>query len=72
MNPAAERQAIDRAHRMGQTRKVISYKMITRNTIEEKILKMQEEKTALMEGIISDEASFFSSLKEEEIVNLFE
>ena len=71
-NPAAERQAIDRAHRMGQTRKVISYKMITKNTIEEKILRMQEEKTALMEGIISDEASFFSKLKEEEIVDLFE
>ena len=72
MRSRCGRQAIDRAHRMGQTRKVISYKMITRNTIEEKILKMQEEKTALMEGIISDEASFFSSLKEEEIVNLFE
>ncbi len=70
-NPAAERQAIDRAHRMGQTRKVLSYKLITRDTIEEKILKMQEEKTALLEGVVSDDQSFFGSLQEDEIVDLF-
>ncbi len=71
-NPAAERQAIDRAHRMGQTRKVISYKMITRGTIEEKILRMQEEKTALMDGIMQDDSSLFSSLGENEVMGLFE
>ncbi len=71
-NPAAERQAIDRAHRMGQKRKVISYKMITRGTIEEKILRMQEEKTALMDGIMQDDSSIFSSLGEDEVMGLFE
>ncbi len=70
-NPAAERQAIDRAHRMGQKRKVLSYKMIARDTIEEKILKMQEEKTALLEGVISEDSGFFGSLQEDEIVDLF-
>jgi len=71
-NPAAERQAIDRAHRMGQKRKVISYKMIVRDTIEEKILRMQEQKTALMDGIIQDDQNIFSSLGEEEVIGLFE
>jgi len=71
-NPAAERQAIDRAHRMGQKRKVLSYKMIVRNTIEEKILRMQEQKTALMDGIIQDDQNIFSSLKEDEVIGLFE
>ena len=71
-NPAAERQAIDRAHRMGQTRKVISYKMIARGTIEEKILKMQEEKTALMDGIMGEDSAMFSAMSEDEVIGLFE
>ncbi len=71
-NPSVERQAIDRAHRMGQTRKVLSYKMITRGSIEEKILKMQQEKTALMDGVMNEESSLFKSLGEEEIIHLFE
>ncbi|QEN06694.1 DEAD/DEAH box helicase [Oceanispirochaeta crateris] len=71
-NPAAERQAIDRAHRMGQKRKVISYKMIARGTIEEKILRMQEQKTALMDGIIQDDQNIFGSLGEDEVIGLFE
>jgi SNF2 family DNA or RNA helicase len=71
-NPAAERQAIDRAHRMGQKRKVISYKMIVRGTIEEKILRMQEQKTALMDGIIQDDQNIFGSLGEDDVIRLFE
>lgn len=51
-NPAAERQAIARAHRIGQTKKVFALKFITKNSIEEKILKLQERKAALAEDIL--------------------
>jgi len=71
-NPAAERQAIDRAHRMGQTRRVISYKMIVKDTIEEKILHLQEKKNALVEEIISEEESLFKKLSRDDILGLFD
>jgi SNF2 family DNA or RNA helicase len=54
-NPAVEAQATDRAHRIGQEKVVTAYKLITRNTIEEKILKLQESKRGLMEAIESEE-----------------
>lgn len=52
-NPAAEKQAIARAHRIGQTKKVFALKFITKDSIEEKILKLQERKAALAEDILS-------------------
>ena len=51
-NPAVEAQATDRAHRIGQKNVVTSYKLITRNTVEEKILALQEEKKKMMEAIL--------------------
>ena len=56
-NIAAENQAIDRSHRIGQDRTVFSYKLITKGTIEEKIVKLQEQKRALFEDIISNDST---------------
>lgn len=66
-NPAIEAQAIDRAHRMGQTRTVHTYKFITRNTVEEKILKLQENKRQLASDLITTEDSFVKNLTKEDI-----
>ncbi len=70
-NPAAERQAIDRAHRMGQSRQVIAFKLIVRDSIEEKILELQQRKANLAEEIINGGGSFLSHLSREEMLELF-
>lgn len=56
-NPAVEDQATDRAHRIGQTKKVFVYRMITKGTVEEKIIKLQERKRDLVDSIISVDTS---------------
>jgi len=66
-NPAVEAQAIDRAHRIGQENKVIIYKFITHNSVEEKIMALQEKKMALAGELISTEESFVKSLNKEDI-----
>lgn len=71
-NPAAEQQAIDRTHRIGQQQKVFAYKMICRDTVEEKILALQQKKQSLVKDIISEETGFIKSLNEEDVKYLFE
>lgn len=66
-NPAVEAQAIDRAHRIGQKRKVFTYKFITRNTVEEKILTLQQKKLKLTNELITTEESFMKQLTREDI-----
>ncbi|HEX5171796.1 MAG TPA: DEAD/DEAH box helicase, partial [Cyclobacteriaceae bacterium] len=66
-NPAVEAQAVDRAHRIGQKRKVFTYKFITRNTVEEKILTLQQKKLKLSTDLITTEESFMKQLTREDI-----
>ena len=71
-NPAVEMQATDRAHRIGQDKKVFAYKLITKDSVEEKILKLQEQKKALVKNLITTEGGIFKSLGKEDIIGLFE
>jgi SNF2 family DNA or RNA helicase len=66
-NPAVEAQAIDRAHRIGQKKKVFTYKFITKNTVEEKILQLQKHKLKLSENLIQSEESVVKALTVEDL-----
>ncbi|HNF30503.1 MAG TPA: SNF2-related protein, partial [Chitinophagaceae bacterium] len=61
-NPAVEQQAIDRTHRIGQTKNIFAYRMICIDTIEDKILQLQERKRILAKELIADDASFVKAL----------
>jgi hypothetical protein len=70
-NPAAEQQAIDRSHRIGQVRKVFAYRMICKDTVEEKILQLQQKKKTLAEDLVGDESGFVKKLTAEDVAYLF-
>ena len=71
-NPAAEQQAIDRAHRMGQTKKVFTYRLITKGTVEEKVVELQNQKRDLVKGVMeADEGDFVKQLNKTDIEYLF-
>jgi non-specific serine/threonine protein kinase len=71
-NPAVEQQAIDRTHRIGQDKHIFAYKMICKDTVEEKILNLQERKKNLAEDLITAEQSFIKKLTEEDIRAIFD
>jgi SNF2 family DNA or RNA helicase len=64
-------RAVDRAHRIGQARRVFAYRLITRDTVEEKVLQLQETKRSLADAIIGAQNSLIRDLRPEEIELLF-
>jgi len=70
-NPAVEQQAIDRTHRIGQTKNIFAYRMICVDTIEDKILELQERKRKLASELIADDASFVKALSKSDVEYLF-
>jgi non-specific serine/threonine protein kinase len=70
-NPAVEMQATDRTHRIGQEKPVFVYKLIVRDSVEEKILQLQERKKNLVDQLITTDSSFFKSLSTEDVKVLF-
>ncbi|HVT77446.1 MAG TPA: C-terminal helicase domain-containing protein, partial [Acidimicrobiales bacterium] len=71
-NPATENQAVDRTHRIGQTRPVIVYRLIAGNTIEEKVVALAQRKAELFSGVMDDGDLFASSLTADDIRGLFD
>ncbi|MCB0540627.1 MAG: SWF/SNF helicase family protein, partial [Bacteroidetes bacterium] len=71
-NTAIEQQAIDRTHRIGQDKHVFAYKMICKNTIEEKIIQLQSKKQFVSDELIKEEDGFVKQLSEEDIAFLLE
>lgn len=69
-NPAVEQQAIDRSHRIGQTRNVFIYKFITKDTVEEKIVALQNRKKTYANSLITTEESFVKSLSQDDLKEL--
>ncbi len=70
-NPAVEQQAIDRTHRIGQTKNIFAYRLICKDTLEEKMLQLQERKRTLANDLVSDDSAFQKRLTKDDIEFLF-
>jgi len=69
-NPAVEQQAIDRTHRIGQTKNIFAYRLICRNTIEEKMIQLQERKRALANDLVADDGAIIKRLTKDAVLFL--
>ncbi|GAB3281212.1 DEAD/DEAH box helicase [Sinomonas notoginsengisoli] len=69
-NPAAEAQAVDRAHRIGQTRRVMTYRLVAKGTIEEKVMELKDKKAVLFSSVMDDDAMFSSTLTADDVRGL--
>jgi SNF2 family DNA or RNA helicase len=70
-NPATETQAVDRTHRIGQTRNVMVYRLIAKDTIEQKVMALKQRKSELFSSVMDDGDSFGSALTADDLRNLF-
>lgn len=70
-NPAVENQAIDRCYRIGQDKKVIAYRMICKDTVEEKIMELQKKKKSIAGDIVTTDEGVLKKLKKEDLIGLF-
>ena len=70
-NPAVEQQAIDRTHRIGQTKNIFAYRLVCKDTIEEKMLVLQERKRALASDLVSEDNALLKKLTKDDIAFLF-
>ncbi|MDT3440375.1 MULTISPECIES: DEAD/DEAH box helicase [unclassified Pseudofrankia] len=71
-NPATEAQAVDRTHRIGQTRNVMVYRLVARDTIEDKVMSLAARKAHLFTSVIDDGAAFGATLTEDDVRHLFD
>ncbi|WP_125612591.1 DEAD/DEAH box helicase [Specibacter cremeus] len=71
-NPATENQAVDRTHRIGQTKNVMVYRLVAKETIEEKVMALKERKAKLFASVMDDDAMFASALTADDVRGLFD
>jgi non-specific serine/threonine protein kinase len=70
-NPAVEQQAIDRTHRIGQTKNIFAYRYICKDTVEEKIMLLKDKKNLLVKDIIADDSNMVKQLTKDDVAYLF-
>jgi SNF2 family DNA or RNA helicase len=69
-NPAVEAQAVDRTHRIGQSRSVFAYRLIAKDTVEEKVLELQSTKREIADAIINQDNSLLRTLRSDDLALL--